>query len=93
MMSLVPHMTGRVDHVVHATPLQTRALQRRLRSRAHMFVGFVAARLGDRPRAVLELRRARQTDPGNVEAKRILDRLTERPSVGRPESPVRSGPD
>ena len=91
MMSLVPHLSGRVNHVVQAKPVEARALQRRLRSRAHMLVGFVAAKLGDRQRAVQELRRARQTDSGNVEAQRILDRLIQKPAAEGSETTVPNG--
>jgi spermidine synthase len=91
MVSLVPHLSGRVNYVVKATPVESRGLQRRLRSRAHMLVGFVAAKLGDRQRAVQELRRARQTDAGNVEAQRILDRLTQGPRAGGPASAAPPG--
>lgn len=93
LMSLVPHLSDRMDHIVQATPAQSLALQRRLRSRSHMLVGFVSARLGDRSRALQLLRRARQTDPGNVEAERILDRLTRSGTGGGGEIPGRPGPD
>ena len=62
------------------------ALERRLRSRRHMFVATVALAMGDRSRAVLELRRAERLDPRNRDAERMLTRLV-KPSAGRGDRP------
>jgi spermidine synthase len=83
LLSLIPHLASRPEHIARATPAEARAIERRLRSRGHMFVGLVAARIGDRSRAALELQKSRRTDPSNEEARRVLEGLERRfPALG-----------
>jgi hypothetical protein len=86
LVSLLPHLPLRMDSAVQAVPSKQRALERRLRSRRHMFVATVALAMGDRSRAVLELRRAERLDPRNRDAERMLTRLV-KPSAGRGDRP------
>jgi spermidine synthase len=76
MISLLPYLVVSPGSTVDATPAELRALERRLQSRRHMLTGVAARKLGDQTRALRELRRSRDLDPGNSEAERILKATT-----------------
>jgi len=84
LLSLLPHLSDRQEHVVLATPAESRALAARFRSRERLLVGFTAWRMGDRRRAFLELRRALDADPDHRGAQRLFRRLSR--AAGRGES-------
>jgi spermidine synthase len=76
MINLLPYLSDSIDNYLVNVGRQERVrIARRCQSRRHTFLGQVALRAGDREGAVMQLQRARQVDPDEREAKRILSRL------------------
>jgi spermidine synthase len=75
LAGLLPHLSASVHRHFLGAPAEMLALDRRRRSRESMLVGVVALRVGDRPRAIRELRRSQRLDPRNRETRRILETI------------------
>ena len=77
LVSLVPYAYAHGHtSVVNATESEIADARQRLRARRHAFLAGVALRLGDRERALAQAREAAASDVREVEAGRILGRLS-----------------
>jgi spermidine synthase len=80
MIAMGPFLVDRFDaESIQAGKDDLARLDRRLRARRHTFVADVALKLGDRQRALAELRQARTVDPGERAAARMLRGLESAP--------------
>jgi len=73
LASLLPHLSDGVQRNFYGARAEMLALDRRRQSRKHMFVGVVALRVGDRLRAIRELKTSQRLDPGNEDTRHILE--------------------
>jgi spermidine synthase len=74
MLALAPRLPERAgDYLVNADEGDLRRLRRRLAAHKHAFYGNIALRLGDRPTALEQARKALAIDPREPDAQRLTE--------------------